>query len=123
MLVGLISCIFQFNDGRKGAPIYDLMSACGGVLKMWAGAEALLLPSLPGERGEVAKYLQWASDRGCLSFRIVFERSMPQFLVEGLAWTDCPSLSQLPWELPIPGMSLRYASGFVSLNLYMTTYL
>ena len=79
------------------------------MLKLRVGVEALLLPSLQGERDKVAQFLQWAADRRRLSFRIDFDKRMPQFLIEGLEWTDCSSLSQLPWELPAQGISFRYA--------------
>ena len=94
----------------------NLMDACGGVLKVRAGVEALLLPSLDGERGQVALFLQWAQDRGHLQFEVYFKTRMPRYKIRGLKWQDCPSINQLPWKLSTPGMTLRYAGmGWVSI--------
>ena len=96
-------------DAVEGSPMSNLMLACGGVLKLRAGVKALLLPSLEGERAQVAMYLQWAQDQGNLAFKVCFKTRMPRYRVRELPWRDCSSLNQLPWKLPTRGMSLRYA--------------
>ena len=100
----------------------NLMVACGGCLKVQAGTEVLLLPSLDGERAKVALFLQWAQDRGHLKFEVFFRTRMPRYQIGGLGWRDCPLINQLPWKLPTPGMMLRYAGigyGLLSVDHYL----